>query len=55
MGSWISAKQFEFLKIGMIKRFIGIGSAPEFLERVMWKKFSKENEDKEQLMRVFIT
>ena len=25
-----------------IKGFIGIGSAPEFLERVMWKNFSKK-------------
>ena len=25
-----------------IKGFLGIGSAPEFLERLMWKKFSKK-------------
>ena len=25
-----------------IKGFMGIGSAPEFLERLMWKKFSKK-------------
>jgi len=41
MGSWISTKQFEFYK-KQIKGFIGIGSAPEFLELLMWKKFSKK-------------
>ena len=41
MGSWISAKQFEFFE-NQIRGFIGIGSAPEFLERVMWKKFSSK-------------
>ena len=41
MGSWISINQFEFFP-KQIKGFIGIGSAPEFLERVMWKKFSKK-------------
>ena len=25
-----------------IKGFLGIGSAPEFLEHLMWKKFSKK-------------
>ncbi len=41
MGSWIATKQFEYFK-KQIKGFIGIGSAPEFLEKVMWKKFSKK-------------
>ena len=41
MGSWISTKQFEYYK-KQIKGFIGIGSAPEFLEKVMWKKFSNK-------------
>jgi len=41
MGSWISTNQFKFFS-KQIKGFIGIGSAPEFLERVMWKKFSKK-------------
>ena len=41
MGSWISTKQFEYYK-KQIKGCIGIGSAPEFLEKVMWKKFSKK-------------
>ena len=41
MGSWISAKQFEYYEKN-IKGFIGIGSAPEFLYKVMWKKFTKK-------------
>ncbi len=49
MGSWISVNQFMFFS-KQIKGFLGIGSAPEFLERVMWKKFTvkmkKETMDK---------
>ena len=41
MGSWISLNQFKFFK-KQIKGFLGIGSAPEFLEKIMWKKFSKK-------------
>ena len=41
MGSWIATKQFDYYK-KQIKGFIGIGSAPEFLEKVMWKKFTKK-------------
>tara|TARA_B100000674_G_scaffold404729_1_gene351218 strand:+ start:1503 stop:2258 length:756 start_codon:yes stop_codon:yes gene_type:complete len=41
MGSWISMKQFKILK-SQIVGFLGIGSAPEFLENLMWKKFSKK-------------
>jgi len=41
MGSWISTNQFRYYK-NQIKGFIGIGSAPEFLEKVMWKKFTKK-------------
>ena len=40
MGAWISLNQFRFLKKQVIG-FLGIGSAPEFLENLMWKKFSK--------------
>ncbi len=40
MGSWISINQFKFFK-KQIKGFLGIGSAPEFLENLMWKKFTK--------------
>ena len=41
MGSWISLNQFNFFE-KQIKGFLGIGSAPEFLENLMWKKFSKK-------------
>ena len=41
MGAWISLNQFKFFK-HQIKGFLGIGSAPEFLENLMWKKFSKK-------------
>ena len=41
MGSWLSFNQFKFFS-KQIKGFIGIGSAPEFLEKVMWKKFTKK-------------
>mgnify|MGYP001350417988 CR=1 FL=1 len=41
MGAWISLNQFKFFK-EQIKGFLGIGSAPEFLENLMWKKFSKK-------------
>ena len=45
MGAWISLNQFKYFK-NQIKGFIGIGSAPEFLERLMWKKFSKKSSKK---------
>ena len=41
MGSWIALNLFPFFK-KKIKGFIGISSAPEFLEELMWKKFSKK-------------
>ena len=41
MGSWISMKQFKVFK-NQIVGFLGIGSAPEFLEYLMWRKFSKK-------------
>tara|TARA_B110000003_G_scaffold71818_1_gene73176 strand:- start:484 stop:1227 length:744 start_codon:yes stop_codon:yes gene_type:complete len=41
MGAWIALKQFQMFQ-NQIKGFLGIGSAPEFLERLMWKKFSKK-------------
>ena len=41
MGSWISLNQFKYFK-KQIKGFLGIGSAPEFLEKIMWKKFTKK-------------
>ena len=41
MGSWLSLNQFKSFK-KQIKGFLGIGSAPEFLENLMWKKFTKK-------------
>ncbi len=45
MGSWLSLNQFKYFN-NQIKGFLGIGSAPEFLERLMWKKFSKKNKER---------
>ena len=44
MGAWISLNQFKYFK-SQIQGFIGIGSAPEFLENLMWKKFTKKIKD----------
>jgi len=41
MGAWLSLIQFKNFK-KQIKGFLGIGSAPEFLENLMWKKFTKK-------------
>ena len=41
MGAWISLNQFDLFK-KQIDGFLGIGSAPEFLEKLMWCKFSKK-------------
>jgi len=41
MGSWIAMNLFKKFK-KQIAGFIGIASAPEFLERLMWKKLSKK-------------
>ena len=41
MGSWLSINQFKYFK-QQIKGFVGIGSAPEFLEKLIWKKFTKK-------------
>ena len=41
MGAWIAMNQFKFFK-KQIKGFLGIGSAPEFLTRLMWNKFPKK-------------
>jgi len=41
MGAWIALNQIlKFKK--QIRGFMGIGSAPEFLENLMWKKFSNK-------------
>ena len=44
MGSWISLNQFKYFREQIIG-FLGIGSAPEFLEKLMWNKFSKKMKD----------
>ena len=41
MGSWIALNIFKYFH-KQIKGFLGIGSAPEFLERLMWNKFSNK-------------
>jgi len=41
MGSWIALNLFPHFK-KKLRGFIGIGSAPEFLEKLIWKKFSKK-------------
>ena len=41
MGAWLSLNQFQKFK-KQIKGLLGIGSAPEFLENLMWKKFTKK-------------
>ena len=49
MGSWISLNQFKFFN-NQILGFLGIGSAPEFLENLIWKKFNykMKNETKKK-------
>jgi len=41
MGAWIGLNLIKIFK-NKIKGFIGIGSAPEFLEKLMWNKFTKK-------------
>ena len=41
MGAWIALNQFKYFK-SQIKGFLGVGSAPEFLTRLMWNKFPKK-------------
>ena len=47
MGAWIALNQFKYFK-SQIKGFVGIGSAPEFLTRLMWNKFP--NKTKKELI-----
>ena len=44
MGAWIALNQFKYFK-SQIKGFVGIGSAPEFLTRLMWNKFPKKTKN----------
>ncbi len=41
MGSWIALNLFPVFR-NQIRGFLGIASAPEFLEELMWKKFNKK-------------
>ena len=41
MGAWIALNQFKYFK-KQIVGMLGIGSAPEFLDRLMWNKFPKK-------------
>tara|TARA_B100000401_G_C52321094_1_gene491884 strand:- start:115 stop:561 length:447 start_codon:yes stop_codon:yes gene_type:complete len=52
MGAWIALNQFKYFK-KQIKGFLGIGSAPEFLTRLMWNKFPKKI--KEEVIKKGIT
>ena len=52
MGSWISLNQFKYFK-KQIKGFLGIGSAPEFLERLMWKKFTKKMKKETKIKGIY--
>ncbi len=44
MGAWLALNQFKYFK-NQIKGLIGIGSAPEFLSRLMWNKFPKKTKN----------
>ena len=41
MGAWLSLNQFKYFKEQIIG-FLGIGSAPEFLQNLIWEKFTKK-------------
>ena len=48
MGAWIALNQFNYFK-SQIKGLVGIGSASEFLTRLMWNKFP--NKQKRELLK----
>ena len=52
MGSWIALNLLQIFK-KQIKGFIGISSAPEFLEKLMWKKFTKKIKKKIMTKRIY--
>ena len=52
MGSWLSLNQFKYFK-KQIRGFLGIGSAPEFLEKLMWKKFTKKMKNETILQGIY--
>ena len=51
LGAWLGLLQFQEFKKQIIG-FIGIGSAPEFLDRLIWQKL-KDNEKKLLLKKKF--
>ena len=53
MGSWIAINLFSTFK-KQIKGFIGIASAPEFLEKLMWKKFNKKIKKKIMVNKIHL-
>jgi len=52
MGSWIAMNLIPYFK-NKVKGFVGIASAPEFLERLMWKKFNKKIKKKVMLEKIY--
>ena len=48
MGGWIALNLFKIFKKNIVA-FVGIAPAPEFLDRLMWKKFT--NKVKRQLIK----
>ena len=48
MGAWIALNQFKYFKT-QIRGFIGIGSAPDFLTKLIWNKFP--NKTKKELLK----
>ena len=48
MGGWIALNLFKIFKKNIVA-FVGIAPAPEFLDRLMWKKFT--NKVKRQLVK----
>tara|TARA_Y100000590_G_scaffold450778_2_gene591040 strand:- start:1123 stop:1893 length:771 start_codon:yes stop_codon:yes gene_type:complete len=52
MGSWIALNLFSLFKKKIIG-FIGISSAPEFLEELMWKKFNKKTKKEIMTKKIY--
>ena len=48
MGGWIALNLFKVFKKNILA-FVGIAPAPEFLDRLMWNKFT--NKVKKQLIK----
>ena len=52
MGSWIALNLLNKFN-RQIKGFIGIASAPDFLDKLMWKNFNKEIKKKIMTQKIF--